>query len=112
MSKNVQLAFSISRMDNVATALDDLAAGTVIISGESDITEIMISEPVRAGHKVALRDIGAGEGIIKYAIPIGCAVSDISKGDWVHLQNMKSQYDARSSTLDAETGAPSDMAYE
>ena len=41
------------------------------------------------GHKYALRDIKAGEDIIKYGNPIGHATCDIKKGDHVHTHNVK-----------------------
>lgn len=41
------------------------------------------------GFKEALRDIKKGESVIKYGLPIGYATMDISKGDRVHTNNMK-----------------------
>lgn len=41
------------------------------------------------GHKYALRDIKAGENIIKYGNPIGHAIVDIAKGEHVHNHNIK-----------------------
>lgn len=41
------------------------------------------------GHKYALRDIKAGENVIKYGNPIGHAIVDIKKGEHVHTHNMK-----------------------
>ena len=67
---------------------------------------------IPVGHKIARRNIARGEKIIKYGVPIGCAVRDIPAGTWVHLQNMRSLYDERSSHLDVNTGAPKDTKYE
>ena len=41
------------------------------------------------GHKYALRDIKAGENIIKYGNPIGHATEDIKAGEHVHTHNVK-----------------------
>lgn len=41
------------------------------------------------GHKYALRDIRAGENIIKYGNPIGHATTDIKKGEHVHSHNIR-----------------------
>ena len=41
------------------------------------------------GHKYALRDIKAGEDIIKYGNPIGHAICDIKAGEHVHTHNVK-----------------------
>ena len=89
MEKEIK-AFQIDLGDNVATAL----AG------------------IPAGHKIALKDIGAGGHIVKYGVVIGRATADIPKGSWVHLHVMQSIYDERSSHLDVRTGAPKDTKYE
>ena len=41
------------------------------------------------GHKYAVCDIDKGENIIKYGNPIGHAITDIKKGDHVHIHNMR-----------------------
>ena len=41
------------------------------------------------GHKTAVKDIKAGENIIKYGFPIGHAICDIPKGTHVHTENVK-----------------------
>ena len=41
------------------------------------------------GHKKALADISNGEKIIKYGMPIGLAICNISSGEHVHTHNMK-----------------------
>jgi len=105
-------AFVIARQDNVATALEALEPGEITLLGETQASGITVSEPIPKGHKLALRDIRAGENIIKYGIPIGHATRDIAEGSWVHLHVMQSNYDERSSHLDINTGAPKDTKYE
>lgn len=41
------------------------------------------------GHKYAVRDIAAGEDIIKYGFPIGVATAAIARGEHVHTQNLR-----------------------
>ena len=41
------------------------------------------------GHKYALRDIAEGENVVKYGMPIGHATKPISKGEHVHVHNVK-----------------------
>jgi len=41
------------------------------------------------GHKYALRDIAAGENVIKYGMPIGHATCAIKAGEHVHVHNVK-----------------------
>ena len=43
---------------------------------------------IPAGHKFALRDIAAGEDVIKYGNPIGHATRDIRKGELVDHHNI------------------------
>lgn len=107
-----QTAFVIDRRDNVATALSMLAPGPVRLTGEPTQTEIHATQEIPDGHKLALREIAAGEAIIKYGVVIGRATAPISAGSWVHLHCMCSLVDERSSHLDAVTGAPNDISYE
>ena len=41
------------------------------------------------GHKYALKDIKAGDNIIKYGNPIGHATEDIKAGEHIHTHNVK-----------------------
>ncbi len=73
--------------DTVAVAIDAIEAGTVLTAGGYTVTAAV---DIPAGHKIALRDISAGENVIKYACPIGHAATDIPAGSHVHTQNVKS----------------------
>ncbi|MBQ9943019.1 MAG: altronate dehydratase [Clostridia bacterium] len=46
-------------------------------------------DDINPGHKIALKDIAAGEKVIKYGNPIGVATCDIKAGQWVHSHNLK-----------------------
>jgi altronate hydrolase len=61
--------FQVDPRDDVAVALRDL-------------------EGVPKGHKIALRDIAAGEAVRKYGFPIGRATADIAAGEHVHSHNL------------------------
>ena len=112
MTADNQTAFVIDGRDNVATALTPVFPGTVYLLGETPFREIAAVTEVPKGHKIALCDIARGDQIIKYGIPIGSATASISAGSWVHLHVMKSNYDERSSHLDAVTGTPKDIRYD
>ena len=43
------------------------------------------------GHKYALREIAAGENVIKYGLPIGHATCTIKPGEHVHVHNVKTK---------------------
>ena len=76
----------INGADNVAVALEPLAAGRVLDLPEGPVTVV---EEIPAGHKIALRDISETENIIKYGYPIGHATKPIPKGSHVHIHNLK-----------------------
>ncbi len=72
--------------DNVCVAARDLAAGTRLdLTGHDDV---ILSEPVRLAHKVALRPIGRSDPVVKYGHPIGAATREIRPGNWVHTHNL------------------------
>lgn len=112
MHDTMQTAFQIDARDNVATALVEIKNGPIHLRGDSSAKDALAIEDIPVGHKIALRNIGAGEDISKYGIVIGRATKDIAKGSWVHLHNMCSKYDERSSHLDIHSGAPKDIQYE
>ena len=72
----------INPLDNVAVALCDLKKGET----HEGVT---LTEDITKGHKFTLRNIEAGENIIKYGSPIACATVDIPKGAHVHTHNVK-----------------------
>ena len=59
--------------DNVAVALTDLSAG-------STVEGITLSTAVPRGHKVLLKDLKAGENVVKYGFPIGHVTRDAVAG--------------------------------
>ena len=68
-------------------ALSDFTKGAVV---QIDGSEIILRDPVDYGHKFAVKDVRAGEPIIKYAETIGVAARDILAGEHVHVHNLKS----------------------
>jgi altronate hydrolase len=71
--------------DNVAVALQDIPAGTELIT---DGISVKAQENIPRGHKIALKDISAGDSVIKYGNPIAIADQEIRKGTWVHTHNV------------------------
>jgi altronate hydrolase len=78
-------AIVIAAHDNVATALDVIAAGQTIDAGGRRVTA---RERIASGHKVALTAIAAGEAVVKFGSPIGTATADIPAGAHVHVHNL------------------------
>ena len=101
--------FQIQPSDNVATLVDDAPTGLAEIIGAVR-GEIVATEKIARGHKVALVDIAAGAAVIKFGVRIGHATQPIARGAWVHLHNLASDFDERSGTLDLHSGAPTDTS--
>ena len=80
-------AIVISARDNVATALDALEPGRLL---EMETASVTVTEAIPRGHKIALRQIRAGDAIVKYGSAIGTATSDIPPGAHVHTHNVAS----------------------
>src|ERR1035437_1970827 len=91
--------FQIEMADNVATVLQDAEAEAVLLRGQAEAREIRLTQPIQAGHKVALCDLEGGAPLVKYGVTIGETTQPIAEGEWVHLHNCRSRYDGRSSTL-------------
>ena len=59
---------------------------------ESDQTiTVEVLEDVPLGHKLALTEIKNEDTIVKYGNDIGRAISDIPKGGYVHVHNVKTK---------------------
>ena len=104
--------YQVHASDNVATMLEDASSEPAVVLGTSDQKVVALKGSIPLGHKMALATIEADAGVIKYGVVIGVATQKILSGEWVHLHNCRSQVDERSSTLDVETGATTDTAYE
>jgi hypothetical protein len=82
--------YRISIMDNVATALADVPAGSWEVFGALDST-IHVQHFIPFGHKVALRPVAKDDEIIKYGYVIGIAMQDIPEGACVDSRNCTSR---------------------
>lgn len=86
-------AFLAHRTDDVvAVAVRDISPGENTggyLDADTSIT-VQVSEPVPLGHKVALRDISAGDDVIEYGLRVAIASTDIAQGDYVHTHNVRS----------------------
>ena len=82
--------------DNVATALVDLAPGTVVEPEPGDesagrLASVAARAAIPFGHKIALGPIARGQPVVKYGEVIGLALDDIAPGDHVHTHKVESQ---------------------
>jgi len=94
--KQVQ-SIALHCSDNIVIVVRAVAAGdAVVIDGEP----VCAKSAIAIGHKVARYNMAEGTKILRYGAPIGTLTEGVSKGDHVHLNNLKSDYIA---THDRET---------
>lgn len=87
-----KLALQVDDLDNVATIFaENVCDGSeIVVHGKKGIKDIVhVIGNVPYGHKIAVCKINAGEHIMKYGQSIGAADTDIQKGEYVHVHNMK-----------------------
>lgn len=81
--------------DNVAVVVvEGLSAGTKalgVVTADDSTFSITVDADVPIGHKVALKDLKAGDPAIKYGEDIGKIVTDVKKGGYVHTHNLKTK---------------------
>ena len=70
----------------MAIALVDLNEGDFVSLGERSIS---VREEIPFGHKIAIREIEAGEEVIKGGEVIGVATERIAVGSHVHVHNVR-----------------------
>jgi len=106
------VAFQIGADDNVATLLENAAAGPVLVRGSTGEKQLTAREPIEAAHKIAIAPIAENADVVKFGVVIGAATRAIAQGEWVHLHNCRSRLDERSNAFDVHTGVPEDISYE
>lgn len=84
-------ALIVEDVDNVAVATAEIADGQTVhfVRHDGAECELPCVGGVPIYHKVAVRDIAAGENIVKYGEVIGLAARDIARGEHVHTHNVQ-----------------------
>src|SRR6185437_4914352 len=81
--------------DTVAVVVvEGLKAGTAMtgwIMDEDRTIGLEARQDIPIGHKVALKDMQAGDTVIKYGIDMGKVVAPIKKGEHAHVHNIKTK---------------------
>ena len=85
-TRDIRSLLLLDGRDDVAVALRDLEAGERLAAGGG---EVDVRQPVPSGHKLALRDLAAGEPVRKFGWPIGAAAARIAAGEHVHTHNLR-----------------------
>ncbi len=75
--------------DNVLACRRRIHPGdTLLIDGR----RITACGDIEVGHKLARVDLGPGDVVLKYGVPIGSITQPTRIGEHVHTHNMKSDY--------------------
>jgi (2R)-sulfolactate sulfo-lyase subunit alpha len=81
--------------DNVGVVVvEGLKAGTAmlaVVTADNSSFEMAAKADIPIGHKVALKDLKAGDTAIKYGEDIGRFVADVARGEHVHVHNLKTK---------------------
>ena len=85
MLQAADLTIRLNPADDVVIARVELPAGTTLVKEAN----VAVATRVPAGHKVAVRDIRAGQPVRRYNQIIGFASRDIRAGEHVHVQNLE-----------------------
>lgn len=86
-------ALIVDATDNVANLIGAGRAGQRVectVEGQGGTERIELRDDLPSNHKLARRDIAAGEPIIKYGLQIGTATTAIERGRHVHAHNIES----------------------
>lgn len=88
-----KIALHVNDEDNVAVVMSEgVRAGDAVTVRDKTGKETAVTAlgDIPFGHKIAVRDIEAGREVRKYGEVIGGATADIAAGDYVHVHNMDS----------------------
>jgi (2R)-sulfolactate sulfo-lyase subunit alpha len=83
------------KADNVGVVVvEGLTAGTemlAVCTEDNSDFRITAKSDIPIGHKVALKDLKAGDTVIKYGEDIGKMIGNAEPGGHVHIQNLKTK---------------------
>ena len=83
------------RRDNVGVVVvEGLEAGAemlCVVTEDNSEFRMVVRQAVPIGHKVALKDLSAGDTVIKYGQDIGRMVGSAAPGEHVHTHNLKTK---------------------
>ena len=83
MLQAADIVIRLNPADDVVIARVDIPAGTMLLR-----ENVRTAVRVPPGHKIAVKDVGAGAPVRRYNQIIGFATVDIAAGDHVHVHNI------------------------
>jgi (2R)-sulfolactate sulfo-lyase subunit alpha len=82
------------KADTVGVATVDIKVGDLVqglFMDSQEPLEMKALNPIPLGHKIALKDLKAGDTVLKYGHDIGRVVADTTAGEHVHIHNLKTK---------------------
>ena len=81
--------------DSVAVVVvEGVKAGTAMtgwVMDDDRTVNLPARQDIPIGHKVALKDMAAGDTVVKYGIDMGTVVAPIRRGEHAHVHNIKTK---------------------
>jgi (2R)-sulfolactate sulfo-lyase subunit alpha len=81
--------------DTVAVVVvEGVAAGAELtgwVMDEDRMVNLAARQDIPIGHKIALKDMGVGDTVVKYGIDMGKVVAPIKAGQHAHVHNIKTK---------------------
>lgn len=78
----------IDPRDNVGIALEPIEKGETV---DFSALKITVCESIPMLHKIALKELQAGDIVFKYGCCIGYATKTIHAGEHIHVHNLDSE---------------------
>jgi hypothetical protein len=79
----------MSQQDNCLIARLALHAGNIVtIDGQN----IVLTQEIPLGHKLARHALNVGDKVIRYGAPIGSITRPVAVGEHIHTHNLESDY--------------------
>lgn len=82
-------ALLMAPQDNCLIARAPLRAGDIILI---DGQEVLLTQDIDLGHKLARRALNVGDKVLRYGAPIGSVTAPIAIGQHIHIHNLESDY--------------------
>jgi (2R)-sulfolactate sulfo-lyase subunit alpha len=61
------------------------------VMDEDRMVNLVAKQDIPIGHKIALKDMGEGDTVVKYGIDMGRVVQPIAAGQHAHVHNIKTK---------------------
>lgn len=100
-------AIRLRPVDDVAIAVTAISAGDQVRAGSAAVTA---RQDIARGHKIAVRELRAGQAVTRYGQTIGFAATEIAAGEHVHEHNLEYREFRRDAEIAAEAATAEVLA--